>query len=50
MPLRAVEVLRFSFNSLAKISGLRGLENLTKLQLDNNRITKIANLDRLVWN
>jgi Leucine-rich repeat (LRR) protein len=48
MPFREVECLAFSFRSLAKIQNLRGLDNLTKLQLDNNQITKIENLGHLV--
>jgi Leucine-rich repeat (LRR) protein len=33
---------------IVEIDNLRGLENLTKLQLDNNIIVKIQNLDNLV--
>jgi hypothetical protein len=48
MPFRDVECLAFSFKSLACISNLRGLDSLTKLQLDNNHITTIENLGHLV--
>ncbi|GLC37160.1 Dynein regulatory complex subunit 3 [Pleodorina starrii] len=47
MPFRDVECLAFSFKNLACIDNLRGLDNLTKLQLDNNQITKIENLAHL---
>lgn len=45
---RDVECLAFSFKGLAKIDNLKGLEGLTKLQLDNNNITKIEKLANLV--
>lgn len=48
MPFREVECLAFSFKSLAKVQNLRGLDNLSKLQLDNNQLTKIENLGHLV--
>ncbi|EFJ51609.1 hypothetical protein VOLCADRAFT_73327 [Volvox carteri f. nagariensis] len=47
MPFRDVECLAFSFKNLACIDNLRGLDNLTKLQLDNNQIKKIENLAHL---
>jgi hypothetical protein len=40
--------LRLSFQSLARIQNLRGLEGLVKLQLDNNRIERMENLSHLV--
>jgi Leucine-rich repeat (LRR) protein len=49
MLFREVERLVFSFKTLAKISNLDGLHNLTRLQLDNNRITKIEKITHLVW-
>lgn len=48
MHFRDIECLAFSFKSLAKIDSLKGLENLTKLQLDNNQIAKIENIAHLV--
>lgn len=48
MPFRDVECLAFSFKNLACVDNLRGLDTLTKLQLDNNQITKIENLAHLV--
>ncbi len=48
IPFRKVECLAFSFKSIAKIDNLKGLEGLTKLQLDNNSITKIEKLSHLV--
>lgn len=45
---RDVECLAFSFKSIAKVDNLKGLECLTKLQLDNNHITKIERLEHLV--
>ncbi len=48
MMFREVERLVFSFKTLAKISNLDGLHNLTKLQLDNNRISRIENINHLV--
>jgi len=45
---REVEELAFSFRNLVVIDNLQGLERLTKLQLDNNRITRIENLSHLV--
>ena len=41
------ETLLLSFRSIAKIENLIGLENLTKLCLDNNHIEEIANLESL---
>lgn len=46
------DVLLLSFNNIAKIENLVGLENLTKLCLDNNHIEEIINLEslkRLKW-
>ena len=40
-PLRDVETLICSFQNILKIDNLLGLENLVKLQLDNNVISKI---------
>lgn len=40
-------ILLLSFKSIAKIENLIGLENLTKLCLDNNAIEDIMNLDFL---
>mmetsp|Transcript_19123 Transcript_19123/g.32856 ORF Transcript_19123/g.32856 Transcript_19123/m.32856 type:complete len:526 (+) Transcript_19123:171-1748(+) len=45
---REVECLAFSFKSISKIDSLKGLDNLTKLQLDNNQLTTITNLAHLV--
>ena len=41
------DVLLLSFKSICKIENLVGLENLTKLCLDNNNIEEIINLDSL---
>jgi len=43
-----VECVQCSFKKLARITNLWGLDNLVKLQLDNNVITKIENLSHLV--
>lgn len=43
-----VECVQCSFKKLARITNLSGLDNLVKLQLDNNQITKIENLSHLV--
>lgn len=48
MPFLEVHALAFGFKRLAKIDCLSGLQNLAKLQLDNNNISKIENLDKLV--
>lgn len=48
MPMLQVESLSFSFKALNKISNLKCLDNLVKLQLDNNQIAKIEKLDHLV--
>jgi hypothetical protein len=48
LPFSQVEVLAFSFRNLARITSLNGLEGLTKLQLDNNKITRIENIGHLV--
>ena len=45
--LREVETLICSFRNILKIDNLMGLENLVKLQLDNNVISKIQNLEHL---
>eukprot|EP00775_Hariotina_reticulata_P009125 gene9125-9294_t len=42
-----VECIQCSFKKLAHITNLSGLDNLVKLQLDNNQITKIENLNHL---
>ncbi|KIY99489.1 hypothetical protein MNEG_8472 [Monoraphidium neglectum] len=52
LPFSEVEALAFSFKNLARIANLRGLDSLTKLQLDNNRIERIENIShmvRLTW-
>lgn len=43
-----VECLVFSFRQISQIDNLVGFSVLTKLQLDNNNITKIENLGHLV--
>ena len=48
MNFREVEELAFSFRNLVMIDNLQGFERLTKLQLDNNRISTIDNLTHLV--
>lgn len=45
--LQDVTCLIFSFKNLNCINNLRALNSLTKLQLDNNIISKIENLDHL---
>ena len=45
--MKNIEHLMFSFQNLHSISNLVGLSNLTKLQLDNNRIEVISGLDEL---
>lgn len=45
---RDIECLAFSFKNIAKIDNLKGLEGLTKLQLDNNQLTKIESIGHLV--
>mmetsp|Transcript_30137 Transcript_30137/g.55076 ORF Transcript_30137/g.55076 Transcript_30137/m.55076 type:complete len:526 (-) Transcript_30137:137-1714(-) len=47
MPFKDIQTLAFSFKSIAKIQNLKGLNNLTKLQLDNNNIKKIENIGHL---
>ena len=47
MELKEVSTLLFSYRDIAQIGNLRGLDNLTKLQLDNNHIRKIEHLDEL---
>lgn len=50
--LRDVECLAYSFQSIARIDNLLGLDGLTKLQLDNNQITTIeciGHLTNLTW-
>jgi Leucine-rich repeat (LRR) protein len=48
MPFREVQELMFSYRDLVRIDNLLGLDKLTKLNLDCNRITKIENLSHLV--
>jgi len=43
-----IECLVFSYKSIAKIDSLKGLDSLTKLQLDNNFITHIRSIAHLV--
>lgn len=40
--------LSLSYRNIVEIDNLHGMEKLTKLQLDNNIITKIQGLDCLV--
>uniref|UniRef100_A0A8C3QQB8 Dynein regulatory complex subunit 3 n=1 Tax=Cyanoderma ruficeps TaxID=181631 RepID=A0A8C3QQB8_9PASS len=46
--VKAVTELQLSFKSILQIANLWPLENLTKLQLDNNFIEKIEGLESLV--
>lgn len=48
MHFREVHHLAFSFKNILKVENLAGLDNLVKLQLDNNVVQKIENLDHLV--
>ena len=48
MHFREVEELSFGYRELVKINNLMGLDRLTKLRLDCNRITTIENLSHLV--
>lgn len=48
MSYKSIEHLAFSFRNIRVIENLAGLVRLTKLQLDNNCITRIQNLDHLV--
>ena len=48
MSYNDIEHLAFGFKHIVEIDHLDGLTNLTKLQLDNNCLTKIENLDHLV--
>jgi hypothetical protein len=48
VPLREAEALALSFRRLARVSNLGGLDGLTKLQLDNNRIERIEGIAHLV--
>ena len=48
LPFREVESLAFSFKRLARIASLTGFDRLTKLRLDNNKITRIESIDHLV--
>eukprot|EP00891_Asterochloris_glomerata_P004982 jgi/Astpho2/4982/e_gw1.00070.8.1_t len=48
MSYKSIEHLAFSFCNIRVIENLAGLVTLTKLQLDNNCITRIQNLDHLV--
>jgi len=43
-----LEHLSLSYHNILEIDNLLGMERLTKLQLDNNIITKITGLDTLV--
>ena len=45
---RDIECLAYSFKGIAIIDNLNGLKMLTKLQLDNNNISKIENISHLV--
>lgn len=47
MELSGVQCLMFSYRYLARIDNLYGMDNITKLHLDNNNITKIENLSHL---
>lgn len=47
MELSSVQCLMFSYKHLARIDNLFGIDNITKLHLDNNHITKIENLSHL---
>ena len=47
LPLREVDTLICSFQNIMKIDNLMGLQNLVKLQLDNNIISRIQNLEHL---
>lgn len=42
-----MDSLSFSYKRVYKIHGLRGLQSLQRLKLDNNNISKIENLDKL---
>jgi len=46
--LATVPELMLSFKNIFFIDNLKGFENITKLQLDNNIIEEICNLDHLV--
>jgi len=48
LEFKEVESLIYSFKNLKKIDYLKPFHSLTKLQLDNNVISKIENLDHLV--
>eukprot|EP00899_Mesostigma_viride_P026340 jgi/Mesvir1/6891/Mv09053-RA.2 len=48
MDLREVRTLIFSFRNIRKIDNLLGMQNVTKLQLDNNMIDKIQNIGHMV--
>ena len=48
MPFRDVVELIFSYRDLVRIDNLFGLDKLTKLKLDCNRVTCIENLSHLV--
>lgn len=48
LEFKEVESLIYSFKNLKKIDYLKPFHTLTKLQLDNNVISKIENLDHLV--
>ena len=48
LPLWQITNLCLEYRNILQISNLTGMENLQKLQLDNNIIIKIENLDHLV--
>mmetsp|Transcript_39587 Transcript_39587/g.98026 ORF Transcript_39587/g.98026 Transcript_39587/m.98026 type:complete len:526 (-) Transcript_39587:264-1841(-) len=48
MDFKEVESLSYSFKNLSRIAYLAPFQALTKLQLDNNVISKIENLEHLV--
>lgn len=47
-PLSEATAIAVSFARVARIDHLRGLEALTSLRLDNNRIERVENLGHLV--
>lgn len=47
MDLTTVQCIMFSYKQLARIDNLFGVDNITKLHLDNNNITRIENLSHL---
>eukprot|EP01083_Nonionella_stella_P103872 297147_1 len=46
--LQSITSLILSFRNIYKIDNLKGFENLVKLQLDNNVISRIENMEHLV--